>query len=46
MAPILIRLLGAFFPITLAGTIEGNPSVTEVKAAAFTEDSINLLRVI
>jgi hypothetical protein len=43
IAPTFMRLLGAFFPNTLAGTIDGNPNVSEVSAAAFAEDSRNLL---
>jgi hypothetical protein len=39
----LIRLLGAFFPNTRAGTMNGNPIVAAVNVAAFTEDSINFL---
>jgi hypothetical protein len=43
MAPMFMRLLGAFFPNTLAGTMDGNPSVSDVNAAAFAEDSRNFL---
>jgi hypothetical protein len=32
-----MRLLGAFFPITRAGTIVGNPSISDAPAPANTD---------
>jgi hypothetical protein len=42
MAPMLIRLLGAFFPNTLEGTIEGTPNANVESAVAFIEVSRKL----
>jgi hypothetical protein len=33
----LMRLLGAFFPNTLAGTMEGNPRAIDESAENFTD---------
>ena len=47
MAPMFSRLLGAFFPITLAGTMVGNPMVaTPVATPALTVPDRNDLRLI
>jgi len=43
IAPMLMRLLGAFLPNTVFGTMEGNPRANEVKATAFADDSMNFL---
>jgi hypothetical protein len=46
MAPIFRRLLGAFFPSTLAGTMVGKPMVaTPVATPAFTVPERNDLRL-
>ena len=42
----LIRLLGAFFPNTLAGTIEGKLMAIDVPIAVFTELFKNSRRLI
>ena len=45
IAPTLIRLPGAFFPNTDAGTIEGKPIAMVVPTTVFTELLRNSLRL-
>jgi hypothetical protein len=45
IAPMLIRLLGAAFPKTDAGTIAGKPAAIDVAAATLPADERNDRRV-